>query len=88
MLVILTDNQSNGEKISDVSRRKMALADRPYVQRTRGKPVMRARSIDGYELHCEETGKGIPVVFVHEFAGDHRSWEPQLRHFGRTYRCT
>ena len=48
---------------------------------------MRARSIDGYELHCEETGKGIPVVFVHEFAGDHRSWEPQLRHFGRTYRC-
>jgi pimeloyl-ACP methyl ester carboxylesterase len=25
-------------------------------------------------------------VFVHEFAGDHRSWEPQLRHFARRYR--
>jgi pimeloyl-ACP methyl ester carboxylesterase len=24
---------------------------------------------------------------VHEFAGDHRSWEPQVRHFARRYRC-
>jgi pimeloyl-ACP methyl ester carboxylesterase len=24
---------------------------------------------------------------VHEFAGDLRSWEPQLRHFARRYRC-
>jgi pimeloyl-ACP methyl ester carboxylesterase len=24
---------------------------------------------------------------VHEFAGDLRSWEPQVRHFGRRYRC-
>jgi pimeloyl-ACP methyl ester carboxylesterase len=27
----------------------------------------------------------VPVIFVHEFAGDHRSWEPQLRHFGQRY---
>jgi len=27
------------------------------------------------------------VVFVHEFAGDIRSWEPQLRYFSRRYRC-
>ena len=27
------------------------------------------------------------VIFVHEFAGDHRSWEPQLRYFSRRYRC-
>jgi pimeloyl-ACP methyl ester carboxylesterase len=27
------------------------------------------------------------VVFVHEFAGDLRSWEPQLRYFSRFYRC-
>jgi pimeloyl-ACP methyl ester carboxylesterase len=26
-------------------------------------------------------------VFVHEFAGDLRSWEPQLRYFSRRYRC-
>jgi pimeloyl-ACP methyl ester carboxylesterase len=38
-------------------------------------------------LHCEEAGCGTPIVFVHEFAGDSRSWEPQLRHFSRRYRC-
>jgi pimeloyl-ACP methyl ester carboxylesterase len=42
---------------------------------------------DGVKLHCEEVGAGIPIVFVHEFAGDCRSWEPQLRHFGARYRC-
>ena len=40
---------------------------------------------DGVRLHYEETGSGAPVIFVHEFAGDARSWEPQLRHFGRRY---
>lgn len=42
---------------------------------------------DGIALYYEETGSGTPLVFVHEFAGDHRSWEPQVRHFSRRYRC-
>ncbi len=42
---------------------------------------------DGVRLYYEETGAGTPIVFVHEFAGDHRSWEPQVRHFARRYRC-
>ncbi len=42
---------------------------------------------DGVKLHYEEAGKGTPVVFVHEFAGDLRSWEPQIAHFSRRYRC-
>src|SRR5260370_7648201 len=42
---------------------------------------------DGVKLYFEETGSGTPIVFVHEFAGDHRSWEPQLRYFARRYRC-
>jgi pimeloyl-ACP methyl ester carboxylesterase len=42
---------------------------------------------DGVNLYYEEAGAGVPVVFVHEFAGDHRSWEPQMRHFSRRYRC-
>src|SRR6201992_3831098 len=42
---------------------------------------------DGVKLYYEEVGAGVPVVFVHEFAGDVRSWEPQLRYFGRFYRC-
>jgi pimeloyl-ACP methyl ester carboxylesterase len=42
---------------------------------------------DGVNLYYEETGSGLPVVFVHEFAGDCLSWEPQVRHFSRRYRC-
>jgi pimeloyl-ACP methyl ester carboxylesterase len=42
---------------------------------------------DNIKLYYEDTGAGIPVVFVHEFAGDYRSWEPQVRNFARRYRC-
>ncbi len=42
---------------------------------------------DGVKLYYEDTGTGTPIVFVHEFAGDHRSWEPQVRYFSRRYRC-
>ncbi|MBO0848816.1 MAG: alpha/beta fold hydrolase [Pseudonocardia sp.] len=42
---------------------------------------------DGVRLYYEEVGAGAPLVFVHEFGGDHRSWEPQLRYFARRYRC-
>jgi pimeloyl-ACP methyl ester carboxylesterase len=42
---------------------------------------------DGIKLYYEDTGSGTPIVFVHEFAGDYRSWEPQVRHFSRRYRC-
>ncbi len=45
------------------------------------------RTDDGVDLYYEEAGSGTPIVFVHEFAGDHRSWEPQMRHFARRYRC-
>ena len=46
-----------------------------------------ATTDDGVKLYYEETGGGTPVVFVHEFAGDIRSWEPQMRHFGQRYRA-
>jgi pimeloyl-ACP methyl ester carboxylesterase len=42
---------------------------------------------DGTKLYYEETGAGTPVVFVHEFAGDYRTWEGQMRHFARSHRC-
>lgn len=38
-------------------------------------------------LYYEDTGKGTPIVFVHEFSGDLRSWETQLRYFSRRFRC-
>lgn len=42
---------------------------------------------DGVKLWVEEHGSGTPIVFAHEFGGDIRSWEPQLRHFARNYRA-
>ena len=46
-----------------------------------------ATASDGVKLYYEEAGSGNAVIFVHEFAGDHRSWEPQVRHFGQHYRA-
>jgi pimeloyl-ACP methyl ester carboxylesterase len=45
-----------------------------------------ATTDDGVRLYYEETGSGRPLLLVHEFAGDLRSFEPQMRHFGKRYR--
>lgn len=42
---------------------------------------------DGVALAVEDTGSGAAIVFVHEFAGDRRSFEPQVRFFSRRHRC-
>ena len=42
---------------------------------------------DGIRLYVEEAGQGTPIVFVHEYAGDYRTWEPQMRFFARSHRC-
>ena len=42
---------------------------------------------DNVELFYESTGEGEPLIFVHEFAGDYRSWEPQVNYFSRYNRC-
>jgi len=44
-------------------------------------------NVNSVDLYYEDTGTGFPVVFCHEFAGDYRSWDPQVRAFGRLYRC-
>ena len=49
--------------------------------------MAKATTDDGVGLYYEETGAGAPIVFVHEFAGDLRSFEPQVRYFSRRYRC-
>jgi pimeloyl-ACP methyl ester carboxylesterase len=43
-------------------------------------------SVNGVKLHYIEAGEGRPLVFVHEFAGDAESWQPQIRFFSRRYR--
>jgi pimeloyl-ACP methyl ester carboxylesterase len=42
---------------------------------------------DGGRLYYEEAGAGTAVVFVHEYAGDYRTFELQMRHFSRSHRC-
>jgi len=44
-------------------------------------------TVDGVKLFYVEAGSGFPVVLVHEFAGDYRSYEWQLHYFARHYRC-
>jgi 3-oxoadipate enol-lactonase len=46
-----------------------------------------ATTPDGVKLYYEEAGSGTPILFVHEYSGDWRSWEPQMRFFARKYRC-
>ncbi|MGE3273291.1 MAG: alpha/beta fold hydrolase, partial [Chloroflexota bacterium] len=42
--------------------------------------------INGLEIYYEEHGQGVPVLFCHEFAGDHRSWALQVQFLARRYR--
>jgi len=50
-------------------------------------PTARIDSASGpVELYYEETGVGAPLVWCHEYGGDYRSWEPQVRYFARRYR--
>ena len=42
---------------------------------------------NGVKLYYEEVGTGTAIIFLHEFAGDYRSWEPQMRFFSNRYRC-
>ncbi len=48
---------------------------------------MSTLSANGITIFYEETGSGTPLLFLHEFAGDYRAWEPQIRFFSRRYRC-
>lgn len=41
--------------------------------------------INGVRLYYEVHGSGTPLVFVHEFSGDSRSWDPQVKFFSRRY---
>jgi pimeloyl-ACP methyl ester carboxylesterase len=43
---------------------------------------------DGVRLEARSVGSGAPLVFVHEFSSDARSWDPQVGFFSRYYRCT
>ena len=66
--------------------RGLYMIDFPCLRRgTDGMPNITAR--DGTRLYYEEVGSGTPIVFVHEYAGDYRSFEAQMRYFSRAHRC-
>ena len=46
-----------------------------------------ATTSDHIKLHYETAGAGSAIVFVHEFGGNHWSWEPQMNFFARRHRC-
>lgn len=43
--------------------------------------------VGGTRIYYEQAGQGTPVVFLHEYAGDHRSWREQVRALSRNFRC-
>jgi pimeloyl-ACP methyl ester carboxylesterase len=43
--------------------------------------------VNGIELYYESHGDGFPVIFSHEFAGDAKSWDPQVKQLARLYHC-
>jgi len=47
---------------------------------------MATAHVNSINLFYEDEGAGVPLVFVHEFAGDSRSWHLQTRFFARRYR--
>jgi pimeloyl-ACP methyl ester carboxylesterase len=42
---------------------------------------------DGVRLHLTDQGDGPPVLFLHEYAGDHRSWAGQVAELQDEFRC-
>ncbi|SFW86727.1 alpha/beta fold hydrolase [Amycolatopsis australiensis] len=42
---------------------------------------------DGVRLHVTDTGTGSAVLFLHEYAGDHRSWSRQVAGLRDEHRC-
>ncbi|HTD72440.1 MAG TPA: alpha/beta hydrolase [Steroidobacteraceae bacterium] len=82
----------SAEGMTQASNTKTAASSPSAGVTASGPPPEQSRSgsamtDDGVRLYFEETGSGVPVVLVHEFAGDHRSWEPQVRFLSRWFRC-
>lgn len=54
---------------------------------SQAQPVNSHATVNGVRLFFEVAGTGFPIVFVHEYGGDYRSWAPQVSELGRRYTC-
>ena len=75
-----------GERGRGRDHQRAAPAAHPRRARVAAEITMPIARLSDVELYYEETGEGVPLVWSHEFGGDHRSWEPQVRYFSRRYR--
>jgi proline iminopeptidase len=57
------------------------------ASKNREREMPYATTSDDVQLYFEEAGEGTPILFIHEFAADYASWEPQMRYFSRSHRC-
>src|SRR3978361_27513 len=73
-------------KRASVARAVLMILSKPCPS-LRKYPIMFVTTQDGLRLHVEEVGTGTPILFIHEFGGNHQSWEPQVRFFSRRHRC-
>ncbi|WP_433506327.1 alpha/beta fold hydrolase [Pseudonocardia halophobica] len=48
---------------------------------------MTVETPDGVRLAVADTGRGAPIVFLHEYAGDQRSWAGQVAVLAADHRC-
>jgi len=53
---------------------------------TQTKHRLKKVRVNSVELHYQDVGKGIPVIFVHGGLDDYRMWEAQLEQFSQNYR--
>src|SRR5437762_4791716 len=74
---------SHGGRVNMARRRAEEQGMRAAEQ---GGVTMPKAAVGGVKLHYDEAGKGTPLVFVHEFAGDAQSWRLQTAFFARRYR--
>jgi pimeloyl-ACP methyl ester carboxylesterase len=42
---------------------------------------------DGFTLYAESTGSGRPILFIHEFAADYRTWAGQVGALSDDFQC-
>jgi hypothetical protein len=63
-----------------------AVGTSPKIKNPEGEWTKPMTNVNGVSLCYEVTGDGAPLVWVHEYGGDLRSWEAQVRYFSRRYR--
>lgn len=51
-----------------------------------GGGILKTR-VNGFEVYYEDSGKGVPVVFIHGMGGDSSEWSSFMPEFSKVIRC-